>query len=363
MNIENFLHKEFNLKPNKFQMKPNELAFKDEDIDKFNEIYQYAKANFLKVEPTKSGGIPYNNSVKHHNRYMLIKGKSSYELTIVCHLGCYRFIIGHLRNIEKNPVNGKAAVRAIYKKAKEENISLKNYIVDKETGLKIKETIEPPHIEMYGLSGRVYTNVHHLDLNSSYASRIIEKYPELLPLYKPMYDLRKAEIANTDAYYKHVLTNSIGCMQSQYCPDYNDAGKLQPYQFAGLSKIAVDGTRHLIEYYINKLLNSGRQVLLTNTDGIWYKGDIFHDDKEGLDLCQWKTDHKNCTFLMKSKGAYQYIEDDICHTVLRGTSPYEKEKKREDWEFGEILKITLDEFKFNEDIGVIKHVKKIQCWE
>ena len=84
-------------------------------------------------------------------------------------------------------------------------------------------------------------------------------------------------------------------------------------------------------------------------------------DKEGLDLCQWKTDHKNCTFLMKSKGAYQYIEDDICHTVLRGTSPYEKEKKREDWEFGEILKITLDEFKFNEDIGVIKHVKKIQC--
>lgn len=354
MKLEAYKHSLFTHKPNKFQMEPIEMKFAD--MDEFNEIYAYVKSNFMKVEPTKSGGMPYNASCKLHSRYMVIQGKTKIELTVVCHLGCYRFVIGNKRDEAKNPVSGKQAVRAIYKEAKNLGIDLGKYEVSPEEGKKIKKEIEPPHIEMLGIPGRVYTNVHHLDLNSSYASRIIEAHPELKPLYESMYDRRHE---NND-YYKHVLTNSIGCWQSEYCPDASNAGKLAPYQFANMSKIAVNETRHLIEKYIVELQRSGRKVLLTNTDGIWYQGQLFHDENEGSCLCQWKNDHKNCKFIMKSKGAYQFIEDNVCHTVVRGTTLLDKEKSREEWKFGEIFdQVLMEYYAFDEEKGVVKYVEKI----
>jgi hypothetical protein len=33
---------------------------------------------------------------------------------------------------------------------------------------------------------------------------------------------------------------------------------------------------------------------------------------------------------MKSKGAYQFIEDNVCHTVVRGTTLLDREKSRDD---------------------------------
>lgn len=33
---------------------------------------------------------------------------------------------------------------------------------------------------------------------------------------------------------------------------------------------------------------------------------------------------------MKSKGAYQFVEDGKCHTVVRGTTVLDREKDRED---------------------------------
>lgn len=354
MNIEKYSHTNFTYKPNKFQIEPIELSFKE--MDEFNAVYQYVKENFIKVEPTKAKAMPYSSSCKLHSRYMIVQSKTKIELTIVCHKGCYRFVIGNNRNELKNPVSGKESVRTIYKLSKDLGIDLSKYKVDKNTGLKLKEEIEAPHIEIFGAPGIVYTNVHHLDLNSSYASRIIEVYPELKPLYEEMYGKRN----NNDNYYKHVLTNHIGCWQSEYCPDYDNKGKIAPYQFAGLSKIAVNNTRYLIEKYIKILQDNNKKILLTNTDGIWYQGDIFHDKEEGNNLGQWKNDHKNCTFIMKSKGAYQFIEDGVCHTVVRGTTELDKEKERETWSFGEIFNhIAMEYYEFNEEQGVVKHVKEI----
>ena len=110
----------------------------------------------------------------------------------------------------------------------------------------------------------------------------IQAMVPLKPLYENMYNQRHEK----DEYYKHVLTNHIGCWQSEYCPDVSNAGKLAPYQFANLSKIAVNETRHLIEKYIVELRKAGRKVLLTNTDGIWYQGELFHDENEGSSLGQ-----------------------------------------------------------------------------
>lgn len=354
MKLENYKHSQFTHKPNKFQMEPIEMKFTD--LDKFNAIYKYVKENFMKVEPTKSGSMPYNASCKLHSRYMVLQSKTKIELTIVSYKGCYRFVIGNKRNELTNPVSGKKSVRTIYKVAKELGIDLEKYKVSSEEGKLLKTEIDPPHIEMFGIAGRIYTNVHHLDLNSSYASRIIEAYPELKEMYEQMYSQRN----ENDGYYKHVLTNSIGCWQSEYCPDIANAGKLSPYQFANLSKIAVNDTRALIEKYIGILRRNNRKVLLTNTDGIWYQGEIYHDENEGKELCQWKNDHTNCQFIMKSKGAYQYIEDGKCHTVVRGTTLLDQEKSREDWNFGEIFnQVLMEYYAFNEETGVEKYVTQI----
>lgn len=354
MKLTDYLHTSFTYKANKLQIPPVEMPFAA--MEEFNEIYQYVKTHFMKVEPTKSKSIPCGSPWNMYSRYMIVEGRNKIELTIVCHEGCYRFLIGNKRNEDKNPVSGKEAVRAIYKAAKEIGIDLSKYKVDKNTGLKLKNEIHAPHIKMYGVAGLAYTNVHHLDLNSSYASRIIEKEPDFKTLYEYMYIRRH----DYDEYYKHVLTNHIGCWQSQYCPDYNDPGKIAPYQFAGLSKIAVNETYNMIEYYVDKLTKAGRKVLLTNTDGIWYQGDLFHDENEGDKLGQWKNDHKNCKLLMKSKGAYQYVEGGKCHSVVRGLTLLDREKDRDDWEFGEILnQVNVEYYVFNEEVGVEKYVKEL----
>lgn len=354
MKFEKYKKSPFTHKPNKIQMQPIEMPF--EQMDEFNEIYAYARAHFMKVEPTKSKAMPYNGSCKMHSRYMIVQSKTKIELTIVCYAGCYRFLIGNMRNEAENPVSGKQAVRAIYKAAKELGIDLSRYAVSPEEGQALKTEITQPHIEMLGMPGRVYTNVHHLDLNSSYASRIIEKHSELKPLYESMYAKRH----ENDGYYKHVLTNSIGCWQSEFCPDVNNAGRLRPYQFAGLSKEAVNGTREIIEEYVDRLKKAGRRVLLTNTDGIWYQGDLYHDEREGNKLGQWKNDHKDCRLLMKSKGAYQFMENGEVHTVVRGITTLDREKDRKDWAFGDIFNdVEMEYYTFDEREGVKKHVKSI----
>ena len=354
MKFERYKHSPFTHKPNKYQMEPVEMTFSN--MDEFNEIYAYVKDNFKKVEPTKSGSMPYNASCKMRSRYMVVQSKTKIELTVVCYAGCYRFVIGNKRDSIKNPVSGKQAVRAIYREARELCLDLASYAASPEEGKKIKAEILPPHIEMLGVPGRIYTNVHHLDLNSSYASRIVEAHPELRTLYESMYGKRNLE----DGKYKHILTNSIGCWQSEYCPDFNDAGKISPYQFARLAKEAVNGTRRLIEDYVEKLTKSGRKVLLTNTDGIWYQGDLYHDDREGSGLGEWKNDHVNCRLIMKSKGAYQFMEAGKTRTVVRGTTELDRSKDRDDWYFGEIFThIKMDYYTFNEDKGVEKHEQEI----
>ena len=86
----------------------------------------------------------------------------------------------------------------------------------------------------------------------------------------------------------------------------------------------------------------------TNTDGIWYAGDVYHpeDGTEGTHLGQWKTDHTDCTLLIKSPACYQYKEDGKVHTVMSGRTKLDRIKNREDWEWGDI---------YNNDVKVITY--------
>ena len=348
MNLTQYKHLPFKLTVNKKMIPITYFTFKE--VGAFNKIYLYCKKHFTLVKPTNSKGISQKD--RFCERYFVLKGNERFELVVVCADGCYRFVI---RNplAKDNIISGTTACREIYKAAAKYGIDFNKYKT--EDGKSIKEKILSPHIEVLDtfFLGRVLNKVHHIDLNSSYASRICEYYPELYPMYDELYAKRKLN----NGYYKHILTNSIGCWQSEFCVDPSNGRTTKPYMFANLSLIAINGTRRLIEAMIQKLIASGRRPLLSNTDGIWYYGNIYHDEKEGIGLGQWKHDHLNCQFLMESKGIYQYVENNVCNSVVRGICNLDAiEPDRSKWKFGDIKLIkSIATYSFDPEKGVIKN--------
>lgn len=352
--FERYKGKPFSFAPNKKKLPINTLHF--ENLKEFNRLYLHCKNNYREVKPTPSGGISYHISERYFERYFVIRGNQRFELVVVCEEGCYRFVLMGKKKAT-NTIHGTTAVRQIYKKADELGIDLVPYAVEPLEGRKIKDSILNPHIEVLVpmVLKKPISNVFHLDLKSSYASRIVEAYPELYDLYDYMYQQRKL----SNEYYKHILTNSIGCFQSVYCPDVLIPRHSRPYQFAKLAKVAVNGTREKIEEYITKLKKDGFVPLLTNTDGIWYYSETglpYHDSNEGVELGNWENDHKYCRFLMASVGAYQYIEDGVCYTVVRGKCNLDSiEPDRSKWKFGDILKIKdIVAYSWDDKKGVIE---------
>lgn len=317
-------------------------VFGPEDIDTFNEIYDFCRENYHKVNPTLSGGIPYNNKCKHVQRYITVTTAISFEL-VVCTLGgCYRFILMTANKPEENCVSGSEALRILLHMSKKFGVfgTFLNNICDAEEGRRIKNEIESPEITLIrkAYRGKEFENVHHIDFNSSYASRIVEAFPELKEMYEYLYENRKEH----NGFYKHILTNSVGAMQSPYCYDITEAHLLKRarYQLAKFAKIAINGNNAKLDEMCFKLEAAGRKPLLLNTDGIWYKGEIYEDENCGPNLCQYKNDHKNCRLYIKSEGAYQYIENGVVNTVLRGSSKLDKLKPdRSTWKWREIDEI------------------------
>ena len=88
---------------------------------------------------------------------------------------------------------------------------------------------------------------------------------------------------------------------------------------------------------VNKIF----KIIAYNTDGIWYSGDVYHDENEGVGLGKWKNDVTNSHGIFRSCGAYQYVTYDgdypTVNTVLRGNCDLEKIKPREEWDFGDIM--------------------------
>lgn len=343
---------------NKLKMPVNII----DNVDELNEIYYLCQQteDMKYIKTTKSGAIPQKALTRFHQTYMVNVCKTGFELICLFFEGGFRFIMGFMKKAKDNTINGSTAVREIYKVADKLGLSdeLRKYIVSSEDGLKEKDKIESPIIETVKpvYNGREFSNVHHIDANSSYASRICEYDNKLKPIYQYMYDRRKED----DGYYKHVLTNSIGAFQSKYCVDYNkDATqrhRTTPYALSKLARVAINRNNDFIRDMMMKLIRSGRKPLLINTDGIWYQGDIYHDINEGKGLGQWKNDHKNCELYIKSSGAYQYKENGVIHSVVRGETRLDSIKPdRTTWLWKEIEH--FDEritYEFDEERGFKK---------
>ena len=360
---DNYKYKAFCLAPNKNKLPANIFTITDQ-LEEFNRIYYWARDNLLEVKPEKSGSMPYSSNVKYNSRYMIVVTRTGFELVICSIHGMWRFILnnGHFE-APAETITGRTALRELFKAAKTFGVieEFQKLAVTKDEGKQFKEQIEPPMITACEKEylGKEFINCHHLDLNSSYASRISEKYPALRPMYEYLYAKRKAR----DGYYKSVLANSIGAMQSQYCIDCNNTAgfvKAAPYQLAKLSMEAINGNNEKIRELLFELEISGRKPILINTDGIWYQGEIYRNRDCGDKLGQWKNDHVNCRLYVKSNGAYQYMENNKVKSVVRGYTRLDMVKPREDWGWREIDNYDeISTYKFDRERGVYEIWQKI----
>lgn len=333
------------MKPNKLHIPVNNLEFTKEGAEEFNELYRYClemeqSGEFERFMPTRSCGISIQREFIRGPRWLVTVKTTFVELLIKNLDGrYYRFIIGAGKVAEKG-FSGRRAWQIFCSWCNKFNIDIEKFAI--EGGWEVKQTIPAPRISLEVPEERTYTNAHHIDLNSSYASGIIEAFPELSPVFTAIYETRK----QNDGQGKKVLTHTPGYMQSELCN----------YRFSHITKSAFDYTLRELDILTQELTESGRRILAYNTDGIWYQGEPYHNEKEGKLLGQWKHDYTDCTVRFKSKGAYEikWTDDTGEHykPVVRGSTTLDRVKPREEWTWGDIFQGDLIKFKFIEGIGV-----------
>lgn len=301
----------------------NAFNMDDEGAHNFNLVYHYCRENIKNtIVRTEKGYVSTNKRYFNPPMWDIRMLASSIEITIVAAEGMWRI---QFRNVEektkeKSPY-GSNAYSKFKSTCKKYGINLDDFAI--ENGMEVKKEIEFPMIDTVDIElNKTYDTVHHIDLNSSHISGMVEAFPELRPPFEEIYKGRKEH-----AEYKAVLTHTWGYFQS----------KIIGAKFAHISKAGIAYTNRRMRELTKKLQDSGRRVLMWNTDGIWYQGEIYHDDTEGRELGQWKHDYTNCLFRAASKGKYEFLEEDgTYHPVVRGATKLDRIKSRDEWEWGDI---------------------------
>lgn len=326
-----------------------DLGGTEQSAKLFNEIYRLlikeCPYELGRIKRTKSGGIHIMRNIQL--RYDICKKGNGIELIYLGKEGSLRFLF----NSRPEGISGSKSFNEFKKICKQHGVDLAEFAIS--NGKEIKKDIESPKIELVGREKRIYCGAHHLDINSSYMAGIAKYEPKVKEVIEDIYNRRldyKAKKAVFESLYgtkyteidinKDILTHTFGYCQSEWC---RLGGK--GYALAHWSKAAIEFNNRMIEDLAAKLEASGRQILAYNTDGIWYKGEVYHDENEGNALGQWKNDHIDCQLRFKSKGAYEFIENGKYYPVVRGKTVLERVKPRENWVWGDI---------FNEECGVIK---------
>ena len=333
---------ELTIKPDKRKIPVSLLIPTVENVELFNNILlECINNNFNLLETTESGTFSTKNI--RFPAYFVSYSNVCVEL-VIFHNKIYRlFFRAELVKDENNKqYTGKKAFENFKKHLLKFNINLDDYKI--ENGKDIKKEIEKPFINLKRASYKdlIFKNVHHIDYHSSYPAGLANTHPEFKSAINDLYENRK-----TDPLKKATLNYSIGFMQSRWCN----------YKWAHLSRDAINDNNKRIKELSNKIESTGRVVLLYNTDGIWYTGPIYHGEGEGKNLGDWENDHINCILRIKSKGAYEFIEDEKYYPVIRGLTTLDKIKPRTQWEWGDIYKADIIKFYVNEE-GFIEYKKE-----
>lgn len=317
----------------------------EQGAHEFNEILKFVKSLELPtIVRTKSGGVCNGRTINKYNCYDYRWTKICAEITLLTLDGCWRFQCRTKAPEDKNgkTIYGATALKMFKEMCLKKGIDIDNYAVD--NGLEIKKEWKEKEKKIY--KKQIYgealnqidntlDNVHHIDLCSGFQSGLARAFPEFYPVCKELYDKRKSD----DIRYKMIQVESIGAMWS----DQNNA------KYIKLAKGAIEENNRLLMSLLNRLTSTGRKPLLLNTDGIWYQGEIYHDDTEKADLCGWKNDHTNCTFRMKNNVTYEYIEDNKYQAVMSGQTTLDQIKSRDEWEWGDIYKTSVVEYLISTD--------------
>lgn len=305
----------------------------EEGAKSFNKIYFYLKKeNLYKLERSKSGGIK-SGSHRRRPAWDIQINRTCVELTVL-YEGCAWRI--QFRSKLPSGMSGRKAFTAFKRILKKRGIDLESYAI--ENGAEIKKTIEKPLIgaKRKVFYNKIFEKVNHIDFHSSYAGGLANTHKEFAEILNEIY--RKRE---ENEEYKNILNFSIGFMQSP-------AGCNS--RWAHLSRDAIKDNNERIKKLAETLEKKGRIVISFNTDGIWYKGAVYHGAGEGEGLGQWHNDHINCKFRAKSSGSYEFIENGVYFPVVRGIA----NDSKKDWKWGDIYekKAEVTLFKFTEEGGV-----------
>ena len=309
--------------------------FTDENVKKFNAQVNYFKSiNLPKIKRTPSGGIQRRSFGYAWDSRKI--GNSAIELTVTTWYSTYRLVLTNNVDEDDNAtkMTGRKAYIMMRREFKKDGIDLESYAIPNGKEIK-KNEIEAPmimatnHLQF----GKTYENVHHLDFHSSYPGGLANHYPEMRPTIERIYAKRKSSTKNGEL--KLALDASIGFFQSEYCT-INKHG----YALANLARDAVNDNNERIRRVTAELVASGRIPLLYNTDGIWYLGEPLECGADyGPGVGRWENDHTALKFRAKSRGAYEYIDADGYHPVVRGKTKLEEAKSRDTWEWGDIFEI------------------------
>lgn len=318
--------------PNCYDFPRYTIAPNESNINLINELIAALEfEQYNKIIRTKKGNISIAKQNWRPPCWDMIEGKRSYEFTICGIFGFCRILIGNIAadRIDENgqrKLTGRESWKIFEEVRKKTNCpSLDRVRQSVAEGHKAKARFEHPIIEIgqnveIGIN-HTYHNVNHIDLHSAHCAGMAAAHPEYRPAFEYLFSQRK-----TNPEYKHVLTHIWGYAQSKYVGE----------MWADWSRLALEWTNKRVRDMANRLTNSGRRVLLFNTDGIWYQGDPIED--EGSGLGQWANDHIGCRLRIKSRGAYEYEEPDgSYHAVIRGVTKMDKIIERDKWEWGDLF--------------------------
>lgn len=304
-----------------------------EGAEEFNKIYFWLKDQKLNIiERTPSGAI---KSGPHRRRpaWDVRITQTCVEITALLLEGAWRI---QFRSKLQKQMSGRKAFTLFKRILKKRGIDLEAYAID--NGPEIKKDIEKPLI---GAKRELFYNytfeeVNHIDFHSSYAGGLANTHPEFAEVLNELYKKREEKDE-----YKSILNFSIGFMQS--------IGGCKA-RWAHLSRDAIKDNNERVKKLAEILEKKGRIVISFNTDGIWYKGAVYHGAGEGDGLGQWHNDHICCKFRARSAGSYEFIENGIYNPVVRGVN----NEKKNGWQWGDIYekKAEVSLFYFDEEGGV-----------
>lgn len=323
----------------------------EEGVDKFNRIYITIKnqPNIIEIERTDSGGISIAGIRGVSEQYGIIQLAWMLEMTIIIyfegHVLGVRYQFGYPK-LEKS-FSGRRALNHAKKDCEKFGIDLESLAI--KNGLEVKKEIEKPKIWFdTDYKDMVLNNCHHIDRHSSHPAGMVKYFPILKPLLEYYYKKR-----NTNKVAKAQLVMLWGAFQSK---------SLCGARWSHIAKAGIHDTNEFVDDMMKKLRKSGRNVIATNTDGVWYQGEIYHGEGEGDDMGERHNDHTNCMLRFKSAGSYEYIENGNYTPVVRGRTTLDKLKDREHWEWGDIYKGASVMYEFDLNKGLKKIVGEPNEW-